>query len=203
MRNVGLYRHAARMKRGVAWTVKFEGGSADVTLDVTGGTSAFLDLPDGAVCYVEIGVDVDSTQPEVRRAVEEHIRHGRRPKFGPPLHTLDGSPEPQLPGGEMAPLFEVVLEVVEVGDPCKLAGQTFAGDKVEADISVPIDAARELGKLLYRDVRLALTPLKPLPPDERIAALRSWIKARGAVSTDDVLKEFIDAGLRPERLPDL
>lgn len=207
MRLVGLFRHGAGLSRphGAAPGVMFFNATGMSLQLVASDTSPFHDLPDGAQCYVEIGVDLDCVADDVKRPVEEFVRHGRRPKFGPPLHTIDGSPEPQLPGADpaLAPLFEVDLEVVEVGDPCKLAGQTYDGDKVEAEISVPMDTARELGRLLYRDVRLVLTPLKPLPPDERIAALRSWIKARGAVSTDDVLKDFIDAGLRPERLPDL
>lgn len=101
------------------------------------------------------------------------------------------------------PLADVVLEVIEVGAPCRLSGQTHDGDRVEAEISLPIDSARQLGALLYRDVRVMIVPVSTPPEDERLASLRSWIKARGAVSTDDVLKEFIAAGLHPERLPEL
>jgi hypothetical protein len=181
--------------------LRFEATNLIAELSVR-DTSPFLDLPDGAQCYIEIGVDLDCATADVKHAVEEFVRHGRRPKFGPPLHTLDGSPAPRIPGpAYIDPIADVVLEVVEVGDPCKLSGQTHDGDKVEAELSLPIDAARQLGGLLYQDVRLVLVPVAPVPEDRRVGAIRDWLAMNGVDMPDVILKALITAGLNPGRLP--
>jgi len=98
MKNVGLFRHGAKLVRrsqgprveacGVPTIFEFEATNLEVKLHSFGETSPFHDLPDGAGVYVEVGVDMDwvrDKQPDVAKAVEDFVRHGRRPKFGPPL----------------------------------------------------------------------------------------------------------------------
>jgi len=96
--HVALFRHAAKLTgRSIGWINSdrssnpllfvFDATDLKVQLGVHHDTSPFHDLPDGTVCYVEIGVDMHwLAQYDVKahKIVEEFVRHGfRRPKFGP------------------------------------------------------------------------------------------------------------------------
>jgi len=125
--NIGLFRHAAKLAQrslgqpapalGVPTIFTFEATDLAVQLSSFGETSPFHDLPDGATVYVEIGVNAEFTQPEVQKAAEEFVRHGRRPKFGPPIigaddTSLPGDPDPACEGFEEAvsPAAPAVLD---------------------------------------------------------------------------------------------
>lgn len=90
MKKIGLFVHGAKLARrhGTPTTFEFEATNLSVQLHGRGDTSPFHDLPDGALVYVEIGVD-EFSQPAVKEAAEAFVRHGRRPKFGPPLEGND------------------------------------------------------------------------------------------------------------------
>jgi len=112
VRHIALFRHPARLVRRApgdlhrlpsATIFEFETTHLAVQLSSFGETSPFHDLPDSATVYVEIGVDAEFTQPEVKKVAEEFVRHGRRPKFGPPIidaddTSLPGDPDPNCEG---------------------------------------------------------------------------------------------------------
>ena len=94
-REANLFVHAARLvsRRHLGLLTVFRFEATDLTVELTrGDTSPFHDLPNGATVNVLINVDMErakTREPVVFRAVREFERHGRRPKFGPPLPSED------------------------------------------------------------------------------------------------------------------
>lgn len=151
MKNISLFRHAAQLTRraqghrvpagGVPTVFTFEATNLSVQLTSSGETSPFHDLPDGAVAYVEIGVDVESpfTCSEVKQAVGEFVRHGRRPKFGPPIVDYTTTPDPAV--DEQGAILTWIRDVL-AGEPVSDFAESFPLVRAVRELKLERDALR-------------------------------------------------------------
>jgi hypothetical protein len=157
VKSIGLFRHAARLTRrehGYPTIFTFEATNLAVQLSSFGETSPFHDLPDGATVYVEVGVDTEFAQPEVKRAAEEFVRHGRRPKFGPPIVNADdtslpGDPYPNCDGCQRLgyELREALNEAVELRQLLRDLVDFDMGESPERDALCAVEGPHKLARM--------------------------------------------------------